>query len=493
MPVSDKHEDYVRMEDERKLVKAAASGERAVKALGPLALSPPDIREDGQFNAYRYKSYKQRASYTNYTGRTKNGLSGAAFRKPPEVELPSGLEYLDDDADGEGQSITQLAKAITASMFQSGREIILVDYPSVELEQDENGNTIALTAAQVRAQDLKAAMKRYYAEDLINWRTAVVNGKEQLTQAVLRETYDASDDEFTTDNQLQYRVLRLREEGYTQQLYKEGITKVANKIEFVVSEEVLILANGKPLPFIPIFVAGAQSNDIAVDEIPLADIANVNISHYRNSADSEDSAFLCGQPMLHIDIGETNDSQWAEMNPNGVTIGSKTAIQTVKGKVEMVQADERNIFTTMMEAKEKQMVALGAKIIENNGTQMTGTEARIDAAGENSVLADIVGNIEEMIQVCIEWCGEFMGVPVDGKKAFKMNREFFPESADPQLVMAAIQLHDRGIVALSDMQDLARKAGVVHQDRDNKDIDAEAEAVSPLTGFDSNKSPLIDR
>ena len=92
MPVSDKHEDYLLMEDERKLVKAAASGERAIKALGPLALSPPDINADGVFNAYRYQSYKQRASYTNYTGRTKNGSSGAAFRNNPTVELPDRIE-----------------------------------------------------------------------------------------------------------------------------------------------------------------------------------------------------------------------------------------------------------------------------------------------------------------------------------------------------------------------------------------------------------------
>lgn len=468
MPVSTQSEEYKKMALEWLKVKACVSGSREVKALSTDILPPPDLKEDGTYNKARYKSYLMRAIYTNVTGRTKSGLVGAAFRIPPVVDLPSGLEYLEFDADGSGQSITQLSKDSISSVLSSGRELILVDYPAIEE---------GLTLAQIRSLDAKATFKRYSAEDLIGWKTESVGGKIKLVQARLRECYDESEDEFVSAPKEQIRVLRLRAEGYTQQLYRD---------DQPFTEEVVIKdSSGSAFDFITLFCAGSQNNDFSVDEIPLADIAHVNIGHYRNSADLEDSAFTCGQPMLHINIGDMDATEWATANPNGVEIGSKRGIQTIKGSVDMVQAEERNIYVSLMEAKEKQMVALGAKLVENNSVQETATAAKIDATGENSVLADIVGNVEEMFQVCVEWAGRFMGVEVDGKDAFKMNREFFPASADPQMVMAAIQLHDRQILAKRDLQELSKIAGIIHNDRDIDDIDAENANVSPISGPNS--------
>ena len=39
--------------------------------------------------------------------------------------------------------------------------------------------------------------------------------------------------------------------------------------------------------------------------------------------------------------------------------------------------------------------------------------------------------------------------------------------------MAAIQLNDRGIIAKSDMQDLARAQSILKADRSNEDVDNE--------------------
>ena len=476
MPVSTQHEEYKKMAPEWARVKACASGAREVKKLGTAILPPPDLREDGSYSKPRYHSYSLRAIYTNYTGRTKSGLSGACFRKMPENDFPVGLDYLVQDADGSGQSVNQLAKEAIAAMFVTGRPIILVDYPAI-ME--------GMTAAQIKAVDAKARLKPYCAEDLINWKTEVRGGKTVLTQARLRESYDESTDEFDSAPMEQIRVLRLRDKGYTQQVYRD---------DKPYDEEVIIKnAKGQAFDYITLFVAGSQNNDLSVDEIPLADIAHVNMGHYRNSADMEDSAFLCGQPMLHIDIGEMDGKEWTESNPNGIEIGSKRGIQTRKGRIEMVQAEERNIYTGLMEAKEKQMVALGAKIVENRDTQETATAAKIDATGENSVLADIVTNVEEMFQWCIEVAGEFMGVEVDGKEAFTMNREFFPESADPQMVSAGIMLYDRGASALSDLRALGRTASLIAQDRTDDDIDAENSSVSPIAGPNSNQAAPVDR
>ena len=57
-----------------------------------------------------------------------------------------------------------------------------------------------------------------------------------------------------------------------------------------------------------------------------------------------------------------------------------------------------------------------------------------------------------------------------------LNTKFFDEVADPQMLMAAMQLNESNLIAKSDMQELARLQGVIKDGRTNEDIDAELEA-----------------
>ena len=58
---------------------------------------------------------------------------------------------------------------------------------------------------------------------------------------------------------------------------------------------------------------------------------------------------------------------------------------------------------------------------------------------------------------------------------FALSTKFFDEVADPQMLMAAMQLNEAGILAKSDMQNLARSQGVVNELRLNEEIDADIE------------------
>lgn len=460
MAVDSVHPEYKLMKDEWELVSACCRGQREVKALKTKALPAPG-EVNGIYDADRYKAYLQRAIYTNIVGRTRNALVGAAFRKSPIVELSETLGYLEDNADGAGQSIVQISKDILGSLLEAGRSILLVDYPPVPE---------GMTAEQIALIQPLATIKKYSMLELINWKVETIGGQSKLVLAVLLERKNVSDDEFVSDMQDQYRVLRLRDIGYSQQLYAEGKP---------ISEEIFPkMADSSVFDFIPLFIAGVQNNDPTVDDIPLADIAHVNIGHFRNSADMEESAFIAGQPMLHIDIGETDAQSWKELNGDKIELGSRRGIQTAKGKVELVQAEERNIYTSMMEAKEALMLSLGAKLVEKRNPNETATAAKIDATGENSVLSDIVANCEEAIQRCIEWCGLFMGDK--SESTFTMNREFFPDNVDPAMIAQSIQLMDRGILAKTDVRTVARKANLISDDRTDEEVEAEAEEASPI-------------
>ena len=93
--------------------------------------------------------YIKRAVYTNFTARTKNALVGAAFRKKPELEIPTELEYLIDDATGDGLSLEQLAKDELSNLLETGRGFFLVDFP-----QTDDG----LSVEQVQLMQLQASI-----------------------------------------------------------------------------------------------------------------------------------------------------------------------------------------------------------------------------------------------------------------------------------------------------------------------------------------------
>ena len=120
-------------------------------------------------------------------------------------------------------------------------------------------------------------------------------------------------------------------------------------------------------------------------------------------------------------------------------------------------------------------VLKGKKVLANK----TATQSRIDATGESSILSTIADNVSEAMQTCIQWCGQFMGVDAE-EATYTLNKKFFDDDANPQLMMAAIQLNDRGIIAKSDMQDFARAQGLVKPERSNEDIDGEVEVVAPI-------------
>jgi len=130
---------------------------------------------------------------------------------------------------------------------------------------------------------------------------------------VLLEEYNLDADEFDQDTAKQYRKLCLVDGVYTVEVYRDD----------VIYQSFQPRANGKLLDRIPFIIAGSYSNDPAVDDAALYDIAEINIGHYRNSADYEEGIFLHGQPMLHIDVGTTSAIEFETLNPNGIEVGSR--------------------------------------------------------------------------------------------------------------------------------------------------------------------------
>jgi len=459
MSASTQHPEYSKYIKVWAAIEAACEGSRAIKAGKTDYLPKPNADVDGfaddaliSSNDMRYKQYIARAVYTNFTGRTLSGLKGAAFREEPEALLPLGLEYLLENATGDGLPLEQVAKDIVAEVLKKGRAGILVDYPSVDS---------GLSLEQVTALNLAANICLYSAESIVNWKTSNINGRNTLTLLVLKESYNAADDEFEHAAKDQYRVLRLDEIGYSQQLYREEVPVT----ELLYPRQ----PNGSTFDAIPFGFVGSTNNDATIDVPPLEAIAEVNIAHYRNSADVEENSFIHGQ----LTLGVTSDlsaEQWKEMNPAGIVVGARAGhFLGSTGSFHSVQANASSLTKELMKDKEQQLVMLGAQLIVDRNSNQTAKAAQLQHASEHSVLGDVVNNVSEAIEQAIKWCGLFMGVA--GDVEFDINTQFFDEGVDPQMIIQAIAMYDRELITSGDVQDYGRKAGIIAADRSNDDID----------------------
>ena len=230
---------------------------------------------------------------------------------------------------------------------------------------------------------------------------------------------------------------------------------------------------------------GAKNNDSTIDDAPLADIAEVNMAHFRNSADYEESCFLVGQPSLFL-THSLSLEQFKEYNPQGIKLGSRAGhVLGESGSATLLQADPNQLVMEAMKAKEQQMVAIGARIITDRADRETAEAAKIRFASENSVLGDVVHNLSEAFEKCIMWVGEFMGVEANDA-VFEINTEFYDKNIDPQLIMSMVTLLDREIVAERDIFERLKSAGVVDPQRTLEDVRDERGMAAPIPLGDLN-------
>ena len=448
MSVTNHNPEYDYHIESWELVRDCAKGEKAVKKRTFRYLPKPNKADRSKENQQRYDDYLQRALFVNYTSRTKRGLIGAIFRKPPQIDLPPPLAYMVDDATRSGMSLADLAKMTVGDVMESGRCGLLADYPQVEE---------ALTLAD--SQKNKAYIIHYNAEQVINWH---VNQAGVVDLVVLREDEEVESSPFNYDLQPRYRVLRLIDGDYVQEYYDEGGVRMWQAVPRK--------SDGSTFKELPFAWVGAEDNDETIDSAPLYDIAKVNIGHYRNSADYEESCFMVGQPTPIIS-GLTQS--WVEDNPGPYLIGSRAAWLLPEGGAgALMQASPNQMPQQAMLDKQDQMVAIGARIIQEGGGNETAEAARIRHSGENSMLTTLADNTNAAYLKVIGWCSEFMGAAQDIE--FELNTEFFEGQIDAQMIMAQMQLVDRGDMAQKDLRANMRRVGVIDNDRTDDELDLEA-------------------
>lgn len=416
--------------------------------------SNPNVGDDP---AIRYANFLLRAVFYNFVKRTVDGMKGLGFSGGTEYEAPDRMAYLEDNVNGRGISLDQSAKATTEEVIKTARGGLLTDYPVANRPA---------TQAEADKNNIRARVLRYDASRIINWGHETFGAKTLLSLVVLVEMDQVrKDDGFEMETVVRYRVLRLDDAGlYTVEIYDDK-ERIEGPYEPKDSA-------GKRLDFIPFTFVGAQDNDADVDTSPVYDIASLNIGHYRNSADYENSAWIIGQPIPVIS-GLTQT--WVDKNfAGGLQIGSGAAVPLpVDGAMEIVQVQPNSQAFEAMGYKEKIMAAIGAKTIRTDDTQKTAKEAGINNTNETSTLFDIMQNVETAYNRALEWCALFNGDDPDAV-VYAINYEAVLATINADAARIIVESWQAGLIGKKDARDALRTAKYL--DRTDEDIDNDLES-----------------
>lgn len=427
--------ELVAMLPKWQLVADCYAGEQVVKSRGELYLPNPSPQsEPVAVKAKRYQDYQTRAVFYNATRKTAKALAGMAFAKYPLLDLPHALQGVERDVDGAGTDLTQHARRALTMLLIKGRGGLLADFPT------SNGGTKNDT------KHLKPVIKLYEPEQIINWRVTTVNGQKKLTLVVIQESYLKKDDGFRAEYGEQLLVLRLTDGVATSQIWQKDGVKFAP----IDAPSVILNHRKKAMDTLPFTFIGADDNDETIDDAPLYDLAMLNLAHFRDSADYQESNFIAGQPTLFI-TGVTNEWYRDVLQPNGgVHLGSRVGqILGVGATAQLLQASTNNANFEAMQHKEEQMVAIGARLIGNNGNK-TATEANAEIAEQTSTLATLCNNLSDAYSRCFGFLGEFVGA--DGVPTISFNTNFATNKMTAQERTQLISEWQAGAITWGEMR-----------------------------------------
>jgi hypothetical protein len=408
-----------------------------------------------------YDSYLLRAQFFNATKRTLEGLLGLAFRKKPFVRCNENFLNQLENVDGKGTSLIDFA-------YECVKEKLITNWGGVLIDMPVTGDNISLKEAD--ELNLSSYMSLYKAESIINWGWYTNGREKKLKYVIFEEFINVDESDYESSLKTQYRVCELDEDGfYRQLLFNEKCEQT--DVVYPKSKK----GKFKYIPFK--FLSSSQEPE----ESLLEDLINVNLSHFRKSADLENGAHWTGVPTPYISgATEATEIVNGEEVPVPLKLGGCKVVYLPDPSAKMSYLEFSgqgcNLLRELMKDDEARMAILGAKIIaaEKKGVESAET-AQINRASENSVLASkmniLSGIIKELAIIYLEWNLDLVIEKDDFE--FKINTDYDVNKMSSQDLSVLVSAWQSGGIAKKDLFDNLVKGEILSDNRTFEDMQAE--------------------
>lgn len=419
MSIDTKHPE--RREDQWKKCRDCNEGQDAVHKAGKAYL--PEL--SGQ-SSKEYEAYKSRTPFFNATARTIDGLVGMVYRKYPVTEVPAAMDDMVADIDLQGKSIDLKSKEVLRQVIEVGRTGVLVEYP-----QAIEGPP---TLAQAAALNYRPYIVEYRAEQILNWRETRVNNRLQPVLVTLYEVIEVWEG-YEQNSIEQIRILELRDGVYVQSLYR----KPENSNDWVLFTQITPTRNGQPLDYIPFICFNPNQLGLTVEKPPIIDLVELNLSHYRTSADYENGAHFCGVPTPVLAGFQFDEKDTVKVGFGAITSADP---QAKWGFLEFQGAGLTPLKEAKLE-KEAQMAALGSRMLAAEKKQAEAQDTvRLRHAGEGAVLSAMAKVVSEGMTRVLEIMRDWQGIT--GDVDHELNSDFVDAGMTAQELTALFQVMQGG-------------------------------------------------
>jgi len=345
--VNAKHPAYLAAEGQWRRARAVLAGEDAVKAGGEDYLARLDGQSDGE-----YKAYVGRACFFGASARTLEEYLDLVFRRRPELQLGSDgrLGSFVGDCDGLGTSLIDYCGRVLREVLSVGRAVSLV--------MSDGGDG--------------AVVRMFRAEDVLNWRTATVDGQVGVVWVLLRD----GDERIVVSVDVDGCYMATFRPGGDGQWERAG-------------ERGMVRRLGVPIGFVPLVVHGAVGGSVEPGRLPLGDIISANLDLYRLDADYKHGLHFAALPTAWVSGFD---------GAGNLKIGSATAWESSSegakaGFLEFSGAGLAHIEKAI-ERTERRMALLGARMLEAGGAVPDGSGVR---RGEMCGLGSLVGVVSQSL------------------------------------------------------------------------------------------------
>ena len=367
-------------------------------------------RLDGQ-SSNEYRKYVERTPYLNVTKRTGTALTGAILRKPYNTDFETEEVVVYGNL-----NFKEFLNESLVDVMINGRIGMLCDY------SDEYQNPYIVT---------------YPNNAITNWRM----DHNTLTLVIVREDYYKPKDDDLYDTELveKYREMYIDENGY----YAVRLWEQERNNEFKVVDEIEPTIRGQRMDYIPFVFCNTRDTSPTVTEPLLHNLAQLNVSHYRTSADIEHAAHYTALPQAWL-AGDLQEETAT------LQIGTNTVWQLEKdskvGYLEFGGAGIKSL-QEILQHKEEMMADIGSRLLQGKKGVESVEALRIRSGSESSALVTIACSLESAITQILHYYYNWMGADGHDNYLFELSKDFTNVKMGPQELKALVDAFIAGTIS----------------------------------------------
>lgn len=402
---------------------------------------PSGMRLDDQYAAYR-----DRATCSGAPQWVTLGITGAIFRREPQLEVPTQLDAQMRNVTRTDLPLRTFAEEVIRETLLMGRYGVLLDFPAPMLLP--TGQVVPPPA------DARPYWIPYATEEIVNWHTVEREGAEHTDMIVLQESIPVrqgpwgTDDYFVIKNQLQRRVLRLNEQGfYEVSVWVEIPASLGGRVAtFAPTQSWIPTRMGEPLTFLPFVSMTPLSLKLDIVQSLLESLVEISFRYYRHRADYEHALHLTALPTPWVS---------GDLDPaTELLIGSLVAwVLPAGAQAGMLEFEGQGLrpFETALAEDVRDMAARGASLLEVAPlVPETMTAMLTRTQGSESPVQTLIRNVSEGLTTLLRWHAWWAGMSErldEPTIRYSLNNKIAATTLAPQQLTALMQALLNGTIS----------------------------------------------